>query len=49
MTDGALQCKLSVALPALAEQRTIAARINAEFDQAQSLREHLSQKLAAVE
>ena len=41
-----LSCNI---LPPLAEQKTMAARIHAEFDQAQSLREQLAQKLAAVE
>ena len=35
--------------PPLAEQKTIAGRIHAEFDQAESLREQLAQKLVAVE
>jgi type I restriction enzyme S subunit len=40
---------LEFILPSLPEQRAIALRINAEFEQAQSLREQLAQKLAAVE
>jgi restriction endonuclease S subunit len=40
---------LELLFPSLPKQRTIAARLHAEFEQAQSLREQLGQKLAAAE
>lgn len=40
---------LPVPMPSIFEQRALAARLQSEFEQAQTLREHLAQKLAAVE